>query len=337
MLILILALMAGAAYGTGYAITREVNPVEWVKGEAAKASNEIIAYTTEGEPMLSGGSYAMPRGVIFMSQQKNSEYAPTGEFIVSATLENDYVNGAFDWSVTAAKPADGFTPEYYVQVEAISATEAKVIYLSPFENQLKLTATLRGTDKSDSCQIDCVKSVELANSAPTPCFSDFEDSYELEQEILFKKGTVAGDFFAGEMTVTLDGDFVEAVKKYLKFDLNVITTHVEKNMTGTVERPENPYIIVTSNKIVDYSMFIENFNDYDEAHKEAIYYAWYQSYATLGRDNNAQISFKISYGYAGNAVTLLEGNEELCGISGGCYGSSITPEGNVNINTNVIF
>lgn len=333
--------MLGASYGTGYAITRELNPVEWFKDkdENGQANNEkIIAYTSDGKPMRSGGSYVMPRGVTFMSQQKSTEYAPTGEFNVTATLSNDYVNGAFDWTVTYTDTAVETTaPEYYLQVESISATEAKVKYIAPFDNQIVLTATLRGTNKTDNCTIDCIKSVELANTAPTPCFSDFEDGYELEQAVIFNKGTLAGDFFNGEIMVTLESDFIEAVKKYLKFDLDIIATHVEKDMTGMLERPENPYIIVSSNKLIDYSMFIENFNDYDTAHKEAIYYAWYQACTNYGRSNNAQISFKISYGYGGNIITLLDSNEELCEISGGNHGSSITPEGNVNINTNVIF
>lgn len=326
------------------------NPKDWGKaGSTADGGDptptaRTLAISSDGSEIKNGCKYSMGRsavnGITYLSETNNNQtYVPDGEIYVTAELANEYINGAFDYSVKFANEnaewAVGKVADYYVSVEAVAGNSsmAKLRYLAPFSEQIILTATLRGTDSSDSCTIDCVKvvtSFQLYYGS-----NDFDDGNSFDIDVGLGTGTVDGDFNFSSGSIKLKDDFISAFKSYLKFDVTVKIA----NFTAADVTDIGTYYAVCGD--IRYSMFIEGFDNYDEAHKEAIYYAWYTAYESMNYNPNANgnlfVSADFNYCYNGVKVKLYADSDVFagCNINGSCYGYGIAP--NVQLNKNYVF
>lgn len=315
----------------------------WHWSDSAKDEGKktnVVAVSGTGKKMLSGNSYSLPSAMSFLSINKNAAYSPDREFNVTATLSNQYVNGKFDWAVTfkdeSTTWATGKTPEYYIQVSptADGSATATVKYLAAFNEPIIVTATLRGTDKSDNCQIDCVKNLEM-----TGCWldaSDFGDCLDGGCYLDGTTGTVFAEYKIKYARIELDISIIEAVQSYLKFDIQMHSydfTELYKDTTLGIEEQQDYHLQLSfaTRHELSYGDFIDNFEDYDEAHKEAIYYAFYQAL------KDTTVIFELSvdaYVYGVNINANL-GYDDIFDLSGEKFGINAQP--NVSLNTNVVF
>lgn len=346
-----IALLLAVAYViTSLALGMQWNPLKWVKGDDVTGGQtepnktEIVAVSSDGKKLLSANSYAMPRAMSFVQNQ--SMYSKSKEFTVTATLSNQYINGKFDWSVSFVNPASawatGKVAEYHVQATPTSdgSATAKIKYIASFSEPITVTATLRGSDKSDSCRIDCLKQMDMVNCwLDTADFGDrIEGGCELESTA---DGTVKADYQVYYANFELNNDFIEAVKNYLKFDIEIhsFSFASEIGELSIEEETDNRLQLgfYGLERVVKYSDFIENFDAFDQEHKDAVYYAWYHAMI----DNNGGVQFEFGVkGYVYEVETVLTSGTEDGGgfisyLLGERYGKDIQP--NVTLNQNVIF
>lgn len=346
-----LAILLAVAYViTSLALGMVWNPLKWVKGDDVTGGQtepnktEIVAVSSDGKKLLSANSYAMPRAMSFVQNQ--STYSKSKEFNVTATLSNEYINGKFDWAVDFVNPASawatGKVAEYYVQATPTTdgSATATIKYISSFNEPINVTATLRGSNQSDSCQIDCLKKMDMVSCwLDTADFGDrIEGGCELESTA---DGTVKADYQVYYANFELDTDFIEAVKNYLKFDIEIhsFSFASEIGELSIEEQTDNRLQLgfYDVERVVKYSDFIENFDAFDQEHKDAVYYAWYHAMI----DNNGGVQFEFGVkGYVYEVETVLTSGTEDGGgfisyLSGERYGKDIQP--NVTLNQNVIF
>ena len=323
------------------------NPLHWGKVNTADNGNSnttrTIAVSSDGSEIKDGGAYALGcnavSGITYLSEIRNNQtYVPDGEIYVTAELSNEYINGAFDWSVEFVNPsaewAVGKVATYYVSAEPVAgdSSRAKLRYFAPFGEQIILTATLRGTDSSDSCTIDCLKPV--TSYQVDHCYIDFDDPSSFGiNKIVFGIGTITGNFEFVSGRYALDQNFISDMQSYLKFDLAInVAGFSAADVTWCSSDGK------ADCGILEYSMFIENFDNYDEAHKQAIYYAWYTAFKPYRNSANANALIDCVFNYAYNGVTIavIYGNDEpLCQITGDVYGYEVAP--NTTLNKNYVF
>ncbi len=343
-LVLIAIIGCGGAYIMGWQMTGEPNPANWsiFKGDN-KPDNAVIAVSSDGAELTDGSECATGGGITYFSARTldNQVYIPAGEITLTATLSNEYINGAFDWAATWADPAATWAqdknPLDYVSVTPTEdgSASATLHFLAVFSEQILITSTLRGTTSADTSTVDCVRQATI--SRPTVCFSDFDDPADYEADVELSDGTVTGDFTFNAVTTRVTDDFLNAFKNFLTF--NVTTkTFVSANLPATCLSAT--YLSTTSEYYLQYADLIQDFDSYDQAHKEAIYYAWYQAYKL--HTNNVLIDCKITYSYKGVSLTTFAESDyggasayALFCIQGSNFGSEIAP--NVTLNKNVVF
>ncbi len=339
------------------------NPLKWGKAGATQTQpggdggddNPVIAVDSDGSAIKNGCTYSMGRnaisGITYLTEtQNNQTYVPEGEIYVTAELSNEYINGAFDWSVKFANEnaewAVGKVADYYVAADAVpgDSSRAKLRFLAPFAEQIILTATLRGTDSSDSCTIDCVKPVTLSS---WEYYGDTGDGVmEVSATVNYGVGTVTGDFVSCSATIDFTDQFTYDFKDYLKFDVGIRTISLNNPDSVTTDSYSNGGTLafavyaIFENELT-HSMFIENFDNYDKAHKEAIYYAWYN--AAKDTRSNFYLTATFSYGYSDVVISYEKCDYQLLNyrITGEYYdgGNGYAPDlaPNVQLNKNYVF
>ncbi len=227
-LVLIAIIGCGGAYIMGWQMTGEPNPANWsiFKGDKNKSDKAVIAVTSDGVALTDGATCETGGGITyFMRSAGNTEYIPAGEITLTATLSNEFINGAFDWSVEwtnpAAEWANGKTAANYVSVTptADGSASATLHFLAKFNEQIIVKAQLRGTESQDTSTVDCLKSATM--SAPSLCFTDFDDPFDFEADVELSEGTVTGDFKIDRASVYLHNNFVNSVKNYLTFNIDI--------------------------------------------------------------------------------------------------------------------
>ena len=339
--LILIVIVVAAAWVAGWQITGKMNPADWFgnnDNNQDQTNSHIIAVTSDGKKLIADNSYAMPRAMTFVN--KSSSYSKSKEFNVTATLSNQYINGLFDWEVSFVDPtsswAVGKSAEYYVQVQPITdgSATATVKYFSSFNEPIKVTATLRDTDKSDSCTVDCLKNFEM-----TDCWIDLDDfGFRLEGgcSLDCTTGTAFADYRVQYIRLCIDSAFEEAIKSYLKFDIEIHSFYFNELFTENLVVEEQSdlhlQLLFMNEHLLSYADFIENFDAFDDEHKEAIKYAWYHA----AKDNYVgNFEFGVEAYVHGVATGITTGFDKFGEISGEADGKDIQPS--VTLNTNVIF
>lgn len=337
----ILVIACAGAWGGIYAVTGEANPLNWAGLKNPTATTpRTVAISSEGEELKDGEAYAMPAGFTFLSARSTSsattEYVAGGEITLTASLSNEYINGKFDWSADFKDPnaewAQGKVAGYYVALEpSEDGRKVTVKYLAKFSEQIILTATLQGSDSSDSCTIDCLYDVYIKKVNGNCHFTDYVCFNILTT--FGDVGTVKGDVIIESVGISVDIDFQEQLKNFLKFDIKF----KRYNGTGFAENEvsyDETGIYLDSNTFITPALFIEGFDDYDEEHQTAIKYAWYAANKATENGYNSMLDVVCSYSYAGTFIQTVENMEIVLLISAIQY-SDLTPS--VTLNKNVIF
>ena len=330
--------------------------------EPPKRDKGLIALTSDGEKMYAGRSYALPASMTLLNPQAktaDSTYAE-GEFVVQATLSNPFIKGSYDWSVefldTKIVCPDGSTNSWttdktaseFVTVTALEddSTSAKLKFIAPFGKQIKLSAQLKGTGKVGECVIDCLASDNAANSRVWSDITDFSEENISGVGYQLGLGTVFCDYKLQYVQISLGNEFMTRFKSYLAFDIETL-------MNGDLLSDEKQLAfdeelwIENNNDLafylnVSYADLFRGFDNYTEAHKQAIYYAWYHAAHDMDATDGGRIGGTIQVGisayYRGQEIFshgLGDYNSETLWLSGEAMGKNISPD--VTLNQNVTF
>ncbi len=341
-LFLIAIIGLGAAWGTGYGLTGEANPGNWTKKPTDKVTANV-AVSNDGQLMESGSVYNMPAGFTFLAARSTSsettEYVLGGEITLTAALSNEYINGMFDWSANFANPAaewaQGKHTDYYISITPLEdGRKATVKYLAPFAEQIILTATLQGTESSDTCTIDYLYNVKSVQQFSTWHFTDYVC---FSIAVTYNEtGTLKGEYSFGKLGISIDNDFCLRIKNYLKFDIsfkNYFVASFSELIEPSFDTDEDGFYLETNEEITP-TLFIKDFDGYDEAHQNAIKYAWYAANKATNKGNNAYLDFGADYIYKGNLIARIEESDLGCCVNAAQYGN-ITPS--VTLNKNYAF
>ncbi|MDE7087713.1 MAG: hypothetical protein K2O67_05940, partial [Clostridia bacterium] len=151
--------------------------------------------------------------------------------------------------------------------------------------------------------------------------------------LVFGIGIVKGNLRLKTVIWALDGDFENEVKSYLKFPIKFTLYKECDKVLSAADDYEGDTLT--------YAMFIENFDDYDEAHKNAIYYAWWTAFNNGNyiktHKSNVILSIDIELLYNGNVIQTFSESDSLGGstinyITGGYYAEDISPDLTLNGN-----
>lgn len=334
-------------------------------------SKQVIAISDVGEKLYDGGTYAMPKAMTIVAEAPvESNYAPDGEFTITATTDNEYINGNFDFTCYFMDDSDDWTDgkeaSECIEITPISAASAKVKLLAPFGAPIEIKAQLIGSASSATCRVDYLKKYELIKTyfsevkgsydndygSPdrfTNLPLDFGDYGKLITATWYRhgSGTVMSKLIIRDCTLRLKSEFVESFKSYLKFDITVKDLNVQatadsynyRDFGDDLSYQIEGYEFVF--ETLEYSMFIENFNSFNEHQKQAIYYAWYAAFTNLDTANNIEMQINhIQLLYLDTVINeaYQVNHDNLIGraaISGARYGENAVPD--VELNGGITF
>lgn len=335
-----LALLAIAYVITSFALGGVWNPLKWVKrGKSQEKQAQTWGGVIDdvGNEMNAKATYDMPATMAFyattptaLAEQLNLS-APSVTVTCSHNFE--FNNILVDWSIEYPSGASA-TDVVTVTPTSDGSLTANVRCSAPFDTQLTLKATLRGNpEKTATCTIDYVKRITTFNDIVLNA-SDFGDDSGISCNPVFGTGTIKGNLRIKEITWLLDSDFENEVQSYLKFAIK-FTSHKESN------KILNEYYAYDGD-LLTYSMFVENFDNYDEAHKNAIYYAWWTAFNNgnyiKNHRSNVVLDVDIELLYNGNVIQNYVESDYLGGLSfnylsGEVYGIDLSPD--LTLNTSV--
>lgn len=292
------------------------------------------------------------------SEAANEEQVVTGDSttitlkLTSTVLSEvmlEKVNVPVKWELEFVNPngtwASGKSVTDYVTVTPKSdfTRTVTITNLAPFGEQIRLTATLENdSSKTASSVIDYVK--RFGGGLQTVfCATDFGDDMNIGGHIYMGEavGTVMGELNAYGTYIELEEGFIDLVKSYLKFDVQLhsyafpsqsrssyISYHtIYKYYTFEVEAADAQGDVI----VCDYSQFISNWDSLTDAQKTAVKYAWWTAYKEYGANVNIDLVFDYSYG--GKFLGTISGYQKSY-ITGECYGDGISVDSSL---VNIVF
>ena len=340
----VLVVIIGFAY-VGVSIWRAAwNPVQWIKpGTALEQPDESKKSTwggvidDVGNEMNAEATYAMPAAFAFYSNtsddlaQQLNLAAPAVTVTCSHNFE--FNNVLVDWSVEYPSGASASDVVTVAPTEDGSLT-ASVSCIGQFDKPLTLKATLRGNaEKTATCKIDYVKRIQsfkeiIVNGG------DFDEVGGVYISPEFSIGTTVGTLKSTKLIYTLTDNFKSTMEKYLKFDIK-FKSYIANDLTF-IQKPSGAFD--SEGEIFEYDMFIQDFDKYDDAHKNAIYYAWSTAYLNRSDkkyNGNVEITLTVEISYNGKVIgnfTETDYNSTGNTISGDAYGYGISPDLTLNGN-----
>lgn len=337
---LIVAIAIGVVAGIMY-LTKEINPSE---PDDDPESFAIAAISDEGEKLYAGGTYSMPKAMtIIADAPKPGEYSPEGVITITATVDNSYINGIFDFtyyfigsSNEYSSWSEGKNAGDYISVRAVSSNSAKVTLLAPFGAPIEIKAQLIGTDSTATCRVDYMQRIINADKIEIGG-TDFGDEANIDVIFNYGIGTVKGDWELTGAYIALDWDFIDSLESYLKF--NPIIGALGLSSLDIISTNSDDYCAEFIFGTWEYSMFIKDFKYYSEQQKNAVYYAWYAAYKDFYfphlLSSNLLIDIDLNYTYQGVYVSSFHDSDRPGGCLSGEYYGDISPD--VEFNGNVTF
>lgn len=290
----------------------------------------------DGNEMNNKATYAMPATMAFYATVEediaHNLRLSSPSVMVTCSHNFEFNNIKVDWSVEYPSGASA-TDIITVTPASDGSTTASVQCSGAFDRQIMLKATLRGhTEKVATCTIDYVKRLAPFNYVAIHG-TDFDDGGGVYCSPNFTTGTVTGRLRVSQISYCLLGEFTEAVQSYLKFEIQ-FKSYTEGNLMLN----EMNYSADTD--AWTYSKFIYGFDEYDSAHKNAIYYAWNAAFEEGKYIDNKRstvlLDFDIDLLYNGKLIaSFSETNYVGTGsminyLSGSLYGSELAPDLTLN-------
>ncbi|MDE6442782.1 MAG: hypothetical protein K2L12_08550 [Clostridia bacterium] len=340
--ILAVALVIASSITTGYLITGVANPTQW-GGYVKPDTLEVIAVSSEGEAMREGCTYAMPDGITFFSARSavdDTELVTERKLVLTPTLSNEYIKGEFDWSLEysadlAPDDNSGAVEEHFTITPKDDGRQAELTYTSKFNVPIELTVTLRGTDSRATCVLSCMKDVQPRNL----CWNMDSMYDELNFGAVFnvsENGIEMPEVSLTGVQISFNNDFMSEVQKYLKFNIVFTTAHIDyTNSPVTIPNLEDWNELEFDFKL-NYSDFIKDFDNYDQAHKDAIYFAWHYVF-NLSSTGYVNLEVNFCCSYLGQNLGNLNYSIYDCGYLDVAPNDWKTVTPDVNLNGNWTF
>lgn len=281
-------------------------------------------------------TYAMPAAMAFYSDvamtSTNELYSnPTVTVTCSHNFELN--NILVDWSIEYPSGASA-TDIITVTPESDGSTIATLQCSAPFDTTITLKATLRGNpEKTAICTMDYIKRINKFNSVRFDS-GDFGEMCGITCVPVFGIGTVGGTLKVSQITFDISESFKNDIQRYLKFPISF------KSYTmGNLSFREN---YNNAGIVYSYNHFIEGFGEYDEAHKNAIYYAWNAAFKNGNYQNSGNILFNANMEllYNGKVIQNFSKSDyanilEIGYLSGSTLAKDLIPD--LSLNENVAF
>lgn len=339
-IILVIALAGGFI---AQSVSKNKKPAESGTPPTVEKVNGVV-YDDSGNELKAQETYAMPASMVFSMpyDEPVASQLKLASPSVNVTVAHNfpYNNIKVDWT---ALYADGSNASSAIKVTPTSdgSATAKVECLSAFAQPITLKVNLRG-DKNNSaiCTIDYVKRFTgFSNFSMTG--TDFDDSAGVDFYADFSQGTVMPEIILDDATFNLKDDFADAVKSYLTFGIE-FTPYKMQNIKGSISEIHGKQC-VTCEPGGGYSWggFIKGFNNLDNEHKKAIYFAWFHAWEdrTTDRDLIMTVDFSVSAMYRSNSFGSFEETEYVGNgnmyLSGEQYGLDLAPV--LSLNSNIAF
>ncbi len=335
-LVVALLVMIASVLTTGYILTGTANPFKWVKDKQTQPQ-PLTAWgkvmDDAGNEMNSAETYDMPSAILFYSTATPDTAAslnlapPT--VTVTASHNFELNNVEVDWATEYPSGANASDTVTVTPTKDGSLT-ATLQCRKQFEHPITLKVTLRSNPtKTATCKIDYVKRVESFTSFSLSG-TDFEDSSGFSCTPIFGAGTVKGNLRVKQISYKLIDGFKTAVQNNLKF-----TIRFKDYTTGNFALNDTYYSY--EGEPWAYSMFIESFDTYDQAHKNAIYFAWYTAYfEDFEGKSNVYFDYDIELLYNGKVIDNFQESDYMGTgenyLNGDCYGYDASPDLTLNGN-----
>lgn len=299
------------------------------------SSKQVIAISDTGEKMLAGGTYVMPEAMTIVAEAPaGSNYAQSGEFTLTANLSNEYINGNFNFTCYFPEGSDDWAnskeASECIEITPITSSSAKVKLLAAFGAPIEIKAQLIGSESFATCRVDYLQRIVDTGRIYITA-SDFDDEAKIDVSFNYSIGTVKGDWEFKSAEIALNWNFIEYFEGYLKFEPTYSALELSSEDISSVDKHGNS--VVFNFGTWKYSMFIKDFNSYNEQQKNAIYYAWYAAYNDFSGsydEYNLLVDIDLSYTYHGAVVATFNEQDSPFGLTGFTYGEGISPDVKLN-------
>ena len=330
-LALIAAIIVVSVFVTGYVLTDTLNPIKWRGEQPSQSWGKVM--DDAGNEMNSAETYDMPSAILFYSTSTpetatSLKLAPP---TVTVTASHNFAlnNVEVDWATEYPSGANASDTVTVTPTKDGSLT-ATLQCRKQFEHPITLKVTLRSNPtKTATCKINYIKRVDGFSNFSL-CGTDFGDTSGIECTPVFGAGTAKGSLQIKQLTYRLLDGFKTAVQNNLKFEVAFKDYSVS-------DIALNDKYYSYEGEIWAYSMFIENFDAYDAAHKNAIYYAWYSAYfKEYDGKSNIYFDFEMELIYSGTVIESIQETDYLgtntSYLNGDCYGYDASPDLTLNGN-----
>ena len=346
---LLAVVIGGGTCAMGYASRNEAG--KWFRNSdlatwhwSDKKTKETMSWGAAiddvGNELNGKTTYAMPEGLAFyaMFNDDLAKNMVAPSVTVTCSHNFEFNNVLVDWSVeypSGASASDVVT----VTPTADGSLTASITCTGEFSEPLTLKATERGnTDNVATCKIDFVKRIKSFQSINIQD-NDFGNTGGLDCRVNFTTGTVNGNLKVSEVIYQISNNFQIDVQRYLKFNIK-FKYYTAKNLILNADSYETVRYSADGEEWA-YEMFIQDFSTYDEAHKNAIKYAWYTAF-TNGKYweqkiSNVELNVNFQVIYNGNVIQNYAESDYIGGssanqLTGEYYGEDLSPDLTLNGN-----
>lgn len=316
-------------------------------GVIDNVGNELNATTT----------YEMPAAMAFYATRDVAQSSQLAAPSVTVTCSHNFEFNNVPIKWTIEYPSGASATDVVTVTRASDDMTVTLSCCAPFDKKLTLKAAVANNpEKNATCTIDYVKRLDKFTSYLSN--NDFGDENTIMADFFFGTGTTEGTVKVDTVWLNVRNIFQNAVKSKLKFDIEfkecqldgLTTNYLSNNLIEAYTQSISQGI--TTIDTWCYSDFIKDFDSFDEAHKKAIYYAWYDAYyrdydsgeyLPSGSsfdyyiDNgNLEISCNVILEYNGKTVQTKVFDTfscDSCLLTGSSQGVNLSP--NLTLNGNV--
>lgn len=329
--LLFIVIAGGIAAGIFFGITSFFDiSVPGIKAGSSSDENknsnaQVIGVTDTGKKVYAGGTYSMPEALTIIDiASSEEESASDKEFTMSFPApKNPYIN--YEWQISCSFLSSGDweldqNASEYLKVVSNGDDTAQVKMNAPFNSPIIISAISSESSTVYTCRVDCLVSIEGVRPFLVDC--DFGETISAGFDLLDEYcgnqllGTVLGEIKITKAAIVIEENFIDYFKSYLDFDVTVSDYIVpesviaESSVFSDDERYGAELVLC-----LEYSMFIEDFDSFDEEQQTAICQAWFSAYMNYKRQYNADFYVDVQNVYNGIVA------ESYTGV---CMGWTIT-------------
>lgn len=353
------AIVAGSVCAIGYS-SRNAQTGKWFSDKHLSWNKDSSANTNkpsgeawggvvdgDGNAMNNVATYAMPAAMAFYSEvATNADIAAYSDISVNITASHnfEYNNVAVDWSAeyaSGASAADVLT----ITPDGDGSLNVAVSCAAPFSTQIILKATSRDNPEVfATTTVDYVKRIQnitnVLGSRDGVIYDNLDgDDNPITFNLGFGEGSKCGEILVKDFEMFFYPTFEQYYcDRLLTSDLNAIKFYRIGNIA--VSLVSDSYFSSPGDVIHwKTSNFINNYENADTAHKQAVDYAVYNAYKQRKAENSskgnmsAQITLQVKVNGAviqEYSATSLVCNANFAGVDGA---ENLSPV--IDINTGV--